>query len=78
MKDLNNLILEMISEIEAKENNMSVSGGRGYGAGKVYSNKTVGVLKMLGKSYQEEEQEYKIKPVKISKAFKKKKEKNVK
>ena len=78
MNDLHKLILEIIAEIEAKENNLSIAGGRGYSAGKVYPNKTVGVLKMLGKSHEEKEKEYTNKPVKTSKAFKEKKKEYVK
>lgn len=68
------LILEILNEIERKEFNLSIAGGRGYGTGKVYSKKSVSVLQKLG--YEEGEDqpdEYEHKPVKISKAFKKRK-----
>ena len=73
MTDLKNLILEILNEIEKKENNLSIYGGRGYGTGKAYPNKTVGVLKMLGEEEGVEPESYELKPVKISKAFKKEK-----
>jgi hypothetical protein len=71
-------MLEILNEIEKKESNVNVAGGKGYGVGKVYSDKTVGVLRMLGKSmYEDDEDENKEQkesskePVKISKVFKK-------
>ena len=67
------LMLEILSEIEKKDTNLTVAGGKGYSAGKAYPNKTVGVLKMLGKEYKEKPEEYELKPVKVSKAFKKEK-----
>ena len=73
MTDLKEIILELINEIEKKETNLNIAGGKGYGAGKAYPNKTVSVLKMLGHEEGEEQEEYKLKPVKISKAFKEKK-----
>ena len=73
MDDLTDLILEILNEIENKENNMRVAGGRGYSAGKVYSDKTVSVLQNLGIEEHEPSQKYTYKPVKISKAFKKEK-----
>ena len=72
MDDFKELILEILNEIEKKETNLTVAGGRGGGTGKAYPNKTVGVLKMLGKEEGEEQEEYKLKPVKVSKAFSKK------
>ena len=73
MKELKELILEILKEIEDKENNLKISGGRGYSTGKAYSDKTVGVLKMLGEEEGEPQEEYELKPVKTSKAFKKEK-----
>lgn len=70
MTDLKHLILEILNEIEKKDSNVNVAGGKGYGTGKIYPDKTVGVLKMLGHEEGEEQEEYKLKPVKISKAFK--------
>ena len=71
--NLYNLIVEILSEISENENNVSIAGGRGYSAGKVYSDKTVSVLRNLGIKTKDEEEEYEIKPVKISKAFKRRK-----
>ena len=68
--DLKELIFEILNEIEKKETNLSIAGGRGYGSGKAYPNNTVGVLKMLGHEEGESQEEYELKPVKISKAFK--------
>ena len=72
--DLKELIFEILNEIEKRETNLSIAGGRGYGAGKAYPNNTVGVLKMLGHEEGEDQKEYELKPVKISKAFKKRKQ----
>ena len=71
--DIHEFMLKILKEIEDKENNMRVAGGRGYSAGKAYPNKTVGVLKMLGDEQGKDSEEYVIKPVKISKAFKRRK-----
>ena len=71
MNNLKELILQILNEIEKKETNLSIAGGRGYGTGKAYPNKTVGVLQMLGSEEGEKKEEYELKPVKISKAFKK-------
>lgn len=65
------IMLKVLNEIEKKDTNLTIAGGKGYGTGKVYPNKTVSVLKMLGKEHNEKPKEYKIKPVKVSKAFKK-------
>ena len=70
MNDFKKLILEILNEIEKKDSNVNVAGGKGYGTGKVYPDKTVGVLKMLGHEEGEEQENYEFKPVKISKAFK--------
>ena len=74
MNNLERLILEILKEIEDKENNLKISGGRGYSAGKAYPNKTVSVLKMLGNEHGESQEEYVLKPVEISKVFKRRKE----
>jgi len=71
--NIHELMLKILQEIEDKENNMRVAGGRGYSAGKAYPDKTVGVLKMLGHEKGKEIEEYELKPVKISKAFKRRK-----
>ena len=70
MTDLKDLIIEILNEIEKKETNLTVAGARG-GPGKAYPNKTVGVLKMLGEEEGEKQEQYVLKPVEISKAFKK-------
>ena len=70
MTDLRDIMLEILNEIEKKETNVRVNSVGG-GHGKVYSDKTVGVLKMLGKEEGEEQEEYVLEPVEISKAFKK-------
>jgi hypothetical protein len=67
------IILDILNEIEKKETNLTIAGGKGGGPGKAYPNKSVGVLKMLGKEYKEKPKKYKLKKVKISKAFKKEK-----
>lgn len=67
---IDQLILKVLNEIEKKETNVNIAGGKGYGAGKVYSNNTVSVLSLLGDEENEESEEYNIKPVKISKVFK--------
>ena len=69
MFDLKKLIIEILNEIEKKETNLSIT-GKGYSAGKAYPNKTVGVLKMLGYEEGEDQEKYELKPVEISKAFK--------
>ena len=70
---LYSLMLKILNEIEKKENNVNISGGRGYSTGKVYPDKTVSVLQNLGITEHDPEEKYKIKPVKISKAFKRRK-----
>ena len=70
MFNLRQLVLEILNEIEKKETNLNIAGGKGYGAGKAYPNKTVGVLKMLGHEHGESQEKYELKPVEISKAFK--------
>jgi len=71
MNELKNIILKLIKEIESKENNLNVRGGRGYSTGTANPDKTVKVSNNLGKEYVEDVEEYILKPVKISKAFKK-------
>ena len=68
MDDLKELIIEILNEIEKKDSNVVVAGGKG-GPGKVYSDKTTSVLKNLGKEENEEPEDYILKPVEISKAF---------
>lgn len=73
MKSLYEIMINVLNEIERKDTNITVTGGRGYGAGKAYPNKTVSVSNLLGKEYKEDPEEYKLKKVEISKAFKKEK-----
>lgn len=68
---IEDIIIEIITELTKQETSVSVTGGKGYAAGKVYPSSPVGVLTLLGSEENEEQKEYKFKPVKISKAFKK-------
>lgn len=70
MDELKEIILKMINEIEQKEKIVNIKGGKGNAAGGIYPEDTVAVSSLLG--YQKEEiEKYELKPVKISKAFKK-------
>ncbi len=72
MNELKKIILQLLHEIEKKDNNVTIAGGRGYSVGKAYPSKGVGVLRLLGKVDEiEEKEEVEQKPVTISKAFKK-------
>ncbi len=71
MNELQEIITLLLKEIEEKENIVNVSGAQGYGTGKVRAKDYHGVLKNLGPERSEEKEEYQLKPVKISKAFKK-------
>jgi hypothetical protein len=72
MNNIKLIILEILNEIEKKDTILTVAGGRGYSAGKAYSNKSVGVLRLLGYEEGEPESEEKeYEKVKVSKAFKK-------
>ena len=79
MTDLN-IILEIIKEIEQKEKIINVTGAKGKGIGRIRVNKPHSVSKNLGSSMSEEQgqekEEYEFKPVKISKAFKRRKNDN--
>ena len=70
LKSIINLILK---EIEEKENILNVSGAKGYGTGKARAKDYHGVLKNLGVEEKETQEKYKLRPVKVSKAFKKEK-----
>ena len=70
-EELKSIINLLIKEIEEKENIINVSGARGYGTGKARVKDYHGVSKNLGNEENEEQEEYQLKPVKISKAFKK-------
>jgi hypothetical protein len=73
MNELKKIILQLLHEIEKKDSNVTIAGGRGYSVGKAYPSKGVGVLRLLGKvdEIEEKEEEVEQKPVTISKAFKK-------
>jgi hypothetical protein len=72
MNELKKIILQLLHEIEKKDSNVTIAGGRGYSVGKAYPSKGVGVLRLLGKVDEiEEKEEVEQKPVTISKAFKK-------
>ena len=73
MDELKLIISKLLKEIESKEKIVNVKGGRGGGPGSVFSDNTVGVLRMLGNEEGENQKEYILKPVEISKAFKKRK-----
>lgn len=75
MNNIKKIMLAILNEIEKKETNLSIAGGRGYGTGKPYPNKTVGVLKMLGYEEGDQKEEYELIPVKVSKVFRKKEKK---
>ena len=62
----------MINEIEQKEKIVNIKGGRGNAAGGVYPEDTTSVSRLLGDQKNDEQKEYELKPVKISKAFKRK------
>lgn len=71
MDELKEIILKLLKEIESKESILNVS-GKGYGVGRARVKDPFPVSFGLGNEEQEEQEEYKIKPVKISKAFKRK------
>ncbi len=73
MEDLKELINQILNEIEHKENIINLSGGRGYGVGEAKPKDPHPVSRNLGKGYGEEQEEYELKPVKVSKAFKRRK-----
>jgi len=63
------IIIAILNEIEKKDNIVSVRGGRGGGTGKAVIEDPHPVSRNLGHEENEEPEEYKLKPVKISKAF---------
>ena len=71
MNELKEIISILIKEIEQKENILNISGARGYGTGKARVKDPHSVSQNLGYEENEEFEEYEIKPVKVSKAFKK-------
>ena len=70
MKEFKQIILTILKEIQEKEMIVKTAGGRG-GSGKVFPANSVGVLRKLGHESLSSEEEYVLKPVEISKAFKK-------
>ena len=82
MEKLHEIMLAILNEIEKKDTILTVAGGKGYSAGKAYPNDAVGVSRLLGKSEygledtDPEEEQYQNEPVKISKAFTKRKKNN--
>jgi hypothetical protein len=70
MKELKEIIKMLLNEIEKKENILNISGGKGYGVGKARVKDPHPVSRNLGVVEEIEEEEYVLKPVKISKAFK--------
>ena len=78
MTELNDLILEILKEIEKKENILNIRGGRGAGPGTATVNNPQPVSHYLGHEKNETpNEEYFLEPVEISKVFKKGKD-NVK
>ena len=71
--EIRELILQILKEIVEKENNLKIAGGKGNSYGKAYSNKTVSVLRHLGKEKNPDQEDYVLKPVKVSKIFKRRK-----
>ena len=77
MNELKDIIAILLKEIEEKERIVNVTGAEGYGTGTARANKYHGVSTNLGRSMSDEledmevPEEYVVKPVKISKAFKK-------
>ena len=73
MTDLKTLMLEILNEIEKNDNILNLTGVRGYGTGRARNKNPHSVLEKLGPEEGEEKEEYELKPVKISKAFKRRK-----
>ena len=73
MKELKELIEQILNEIEQKDNILNISGGRGYGTGGAKPKDPHPVSRNLGNENREEQEEYELKPVKVSKAFKRRK-----
>ena len=71
MDELKEIIRKLLNEIEEKESILNISGGKGYGVGKARVKDPHPVSKNLGdeKNDNEEEKEYVVKPVKVSKVF---------
>ena len=70
MEELKNLIIEFLNEIEEKDNILQLSGGRGGGVGKARPKDPHPVSRDLGHEEGKEQKEYELKPVKVSKIFK--------
>jgi hypothetical protein len=73
MDELKEIIRMLLKEIEAKDNILNISGGRGYGTGKARVKDPFPVSHGLGNEEGEDQENYEKKPVKISKAFKRRK-----
>ena len=73
MNKFKKLIEALIKEIEQSDNILNVHGAKGYGTGKARVKDPHPVSKNLGHERGEEQEEYELKPVKISKAFKRRK-----
>ena len=77
MNELKDIIAILLKEIEEKERIVNVTGAGGYGTGTATANDYHGVSTNLGRSIANEPEDiespekYIIKPVEISKAFKK-------
>ena len=69
--NIEKIILSILNEIEEKV--VKVSGGKGYGVGKIFPSNIN--TPFHGKEEIEKKQKYILKPVKISKAFKRKEKK---
>jgi hypothetical protein len=66
------IMISFLNEVESKESNVTIAGGKGYSVGKAYPSKGVGVTRLLGKDSEidmEEDLESLIAPVKISRIF---------
>jgi len=73
MNSLKNIFLKILNEIEKNDNILNITGGRGYGTGKARVKEPHSVTKNLGNEEGEEEEIYILKPVKVSKVFRRRK-----
>ena len=76
MNELKKIIKILIREIEEHDNILNISGATGYGVGKARAKDYHGVSKNLGDEEIEKQAEYEIKPVSISKAFRRRNDVN--
>ena len=66
------IMIKFLNEVESKESNVTIAGGKGYGIGKAYPSKGVGVSRLLGKYSEldiDEDSDCSQAPVKISRIF---------